>query len=610
MDQATPPPAKKPKIDEDSRRNEAEVDRRVAAAVAAANKRAAAAEANITTLQQENDSLKQMNGTLQQEKALIQTKSDQDKKAKSVLAVLCSKDFPPIRPLECMGLPNTHLYPDHDPAFFTEDEFKVHSVYPVVNVPDFDYQNLTSKLLAEDQTQYDNESDLRSSVNDAIADALKICNEMIRLNAKKKGQEVPFYLQRRTESTLFSNILDHVVIYDYKSNTPIFAVESKKDLPKRFDKSATHKVMGQCLDQLRELRFMGHICPFGALTSFNKTIVMWLDSEIHSEVLRQHKENGLFDEIFFAEAIDHSRADGNKSSQSPPKFQKSDGSKQVNKVSPDSQLTSGDKADEKRSIVCSGQWFTHKELVDVLVNAVCCSLEGFYHPHMTILNLVDGTCVELNDAIELTENSYKWMDLSMVYNGLLTKNMYHKKLATKKLYLISYLGRGATSKVYRAISETGHGCVVKLYVQRRDKKNKMMKKEDFVKLTTNLAIMEERNFNEIYPELGEYVWRDQLNKLQCLIMPFFDPIQKEQRKCDEVMGGIREKLQRFGQNGKMFRKCDQLWRHVGFFQNKIYLFDLGDLSTEADKPSSNDKDGDFDIQKLIADHLATLAATA
>jgi hypothetical protein len=276
----------------------------------------------------------------------------------------------------------------------------------------------------------------------------------------------------------------------------------------------------------------------------------------------------------------------------------------------------------ERSIVISETRFDQCELVGVLVNAICCSLEGFYHRTMTIINLVEGSLIKVDDAIMLTTSTYEWLGLSKVYNGLLTKDMYCHESETKKLYLISYLGMGATSKVYRALSESGHGCVVKLYVQCRDEGNHLMPDEEFTEFSTDLVTKEESNYKLLHQDLcqKQYVWHDQLNELQCLIMPFFTPIPKEERTSDEVVNGIREQLQHFGQKGKMFRQCDQLWRHVGRFQDKIYLFDLGDLvdvvddDTLSTSSGDNDDEPDFirqmDLSNYIDSHIVRLIASA
>ena len=630
------PVKKKPKLNDDDAGKIANVRQELPFAVDVAGKvtelqvdlpLAAASASSFADLQNTNAALKkalakkdQDFADLKKDYAALQEKTDQqianlkeENPSAQLLAVLCSDDFPPNKPLQCTGTAYTHVNTENDPAYFTEGEFKVHRVYPVVNTPDFNFRNLTSKLLSEQQNvppgqqqQYDNESDLRDSINDAVSDTIKICNEMIRVIAQKKGLEVPFYLQKRTETTLFSNIVDHVVIYDYRSNTPIFAVEAKKHLPEIFQENSGHKVLGQCFDQLRELMLMGHFCPFGSLTSHNETIITWLVSEIHTKVLQHHEERGLLDRSFLEDVSEEFRIDNNIGSQSPPKLCKSEEQIQPNRVSPDSQLASSETNTMGRSIVLSAKRFTQEEIVDVFVNAVFCSLDGFYHRPMTTLDLVENAFVTVNDAIGLTEKTYKWQRLSKLYLGPLTRKICSSNEA-EKIYLISYLGSGATSKVYRAISESGHGCVVKLYVQCRDEGNKLMKLSEFKKNSKVLATREEMNFKKIYPNLQNYVWKVELNKLQCLIMPFFAPIEKGDRTNTEVLDGIREKLHRFCEQKKKFRERDQLWRHVGCFQKQIFLFDLGDL-IDVDQPSAYDQSGGE--PSFITEHMAKLARNA
>ena len=77
-------------------------------------------------------------------------------------------------------------------------------MYPIVSKPEFECQNLTSALLAADLKQYDNESDLRLSVNFAIFDAIKICNKIIHVKASECGQEVPYGEQNRLCSPMLS----------------------------------------------------------------------------------------------------------------------------------------------------------------------------------------------------------------------------------------------------------------------------------------------------------------------------------------------------------------------------------------------------------------------
>jgi hypothetical protein len=155
----------------------------------------------------------------------------------------------------------------------------------------------------------------------------------------------------------------------------------------------------------------------------------------------------------------------------------------------------------------------------------------------------------------------------------------------------------------------------------------VMDYDDFVKFSEEMAIKEETNYKEIYGSsssssssrvLDGYVWREILNGLQCIMMPFFEPVQLEEQRNPVVLDAITTQLQRFGQFRKMFLKCDQSWRHVGYFHNQIVLYDLGRL-VDMDHPPSDDDDyysepenvtttaGDDDVQVYIANHLARLS---
>jgi hypothetical protein len=180
------------------------------------------------------------------------------------------------------------------------------------------------------------------------------------------------------------------------------------------------------------------------------------------------------------------------------------------------------------------------------------------------------------------------------------------------------------------MTDDGYDCVAKIYVQRRSSDNKVMKKKEFQEFSHKKATKEYANLQNIYGNtvLNGYIWRETLNNFYCILMPFFEPIETEQRTSNAVMSGIRQQLQRFEENGKKFRKCDQLWRHVGYFQNEIFLFDLGDLIDIADD-SSDDYDWldctddlmvntniateeaeEIHVETFIDQHLARLARKA
>jgi hypothetical protein len=60
-------------------------------------------------------------------------------------------------------------------------------------------------------------------------------------------------------------------------------------------------------------------------------------------------------------------------------------------------------------------------------------------------------------------------------------------------------------------------------------------------------------------------------------MPFFEPISLDERQNE--LGSIRDRLNQIALKNMAFHECDRQWRHVGRFEGKIFLFDLGDLVT-------------------------------
>jgi hypothetical protein len=58
-------------------------------------------------------------------------------------------------------------------------------------------------------------------------------------------------------------------------------------------------------------------------------------------------------------------------------------------------------------------------------------------------------------------------------------------------------------------------------------------------------------------------------------MPFFEPISLDERQ--NVLSSIRDRLDQIARMNMAFHEYDRKWRHVGRFNEKIFLFDLGDL---------------------------------
>ena len=75
----------------------------------------------------------------------------------------------------------------------------------------------------------------------------------------------------------------------------------------------------------------------------------------------------------------------------------------------------------------------------------------------------------------------------------------------------------------------------------------------------------------------KYVHARVLNGYNCVILPFFEPISIVDRRNETVLNAIENILKQIGDKNMAFRDCDRKWRHVGRFNNKIYLFDLAEL---------------------------------
>ena len=149
---------------------------------------------------------------------------------------------------------------------------------------------------------------------------------------------------------------------------------------------------------------------------------------------------------------------------------------------------------------------------------------------------------------------------------------------------------------------TGYDCVVKIYVQHFDGDKNKKSTRDFKKDSSAHVSDEVKNYKKIYgKELENYVWNRQVNKMDCVIMPFFEPIPKSERADKQVLESIRKRLHLVAKQQMAFQDDDRSWRHVGRFGGEIFLFDLGDMT----KCESVDE-----AKKLAEEHLNELSVMA
>jgi hypothetical protein len=170
--------------------------------------------------------------------------------------------------------------------------------------------------------------------------------------------------------------------------------------------------------------------------------------------------------------------------------------------------------------------------------------------------------------LELSENSYRW--------GTISSNQERytrsKKPSKKKYYVVGVIGSGSTSKVFHAVDLDCKEYAIKMYVKRFDG-NTYLKKEPFEEKGRLNVTTEVKNFQLIYPKLN--VVHEKLNKCHCVIMPFFDPVPKEER--ESRIEDIENVLKEFASKNLKYKNEDVRWRHVGLYEGECILYDLADL---------------------------------
>jgi hypothetical protein len=459
---------------------------------------------------------------------------------------------------------------------------------------------------------YWNEYDVQDFIQNALRDAVEICNRIIakilylsRSDDTKTRPAVELGVRR--ESSLFSSIVDHAVVFDLLSGAPVFTVETKKHLQSSSSSSSpasdgpslpTGAVIGQIYDQLREMHAKGHPNPFGALTCYNETYIVCLDNCACRNVLKSLVDkdypHARLEEIIKKLGPLSCNVQGDFSMTQSP-LQEMDTVTDWNDVDHQEKASAGDRGvvtppqeqgfKEYSLREClRSQCFTPEDLVTAFVSAILCSLDGYQKPH-AINCLKRGQQPIQLEALCMDKDSYSWGMLKTTCQGPLKMTSG----CCDKLYLVDHLGTGATSKVYRALTEDGYDCVVKMYIKRLNDNKEQLKQTKFEE-NGKAAITREYNaYIDIYgDELKDYVWTQTLNGLHCLVHPYFKHVEKSCRQG--LMSLISKRLKLFVPKDSdqfyAFDESDQLWQHIGCFNGKLYLFDLGDLqgcpSQEAD----------------------------
>ena len=147
-----------------------------------------------------------------------------------------------------------------------------------------------------------------------------------------------------------------------------------------------------------------------------------------------------------------------------------------------------------------------------------------------------------------------------------------QRVSESCFYVVSIIGVGSTSNPW----------VIKMYVKSTNDEDGLdLDAKAFKKIAKAKTEKEVKNFHTLYQFLFGKVSRKKIIGFGCVIMPFFKPLSKTDRKSKEpeIKQVLRE---RFFRKGLQYHEVDLRWRHVGLYKDEegdehVVLFDLADL---------------------------------
>jgi hypothetical protein len=475
---------------------------------------------------------------------------------------------------ECQGNDTSHTTSNsHRPADTVSFDFKLEPIKVTE-----DMKNKTSNLMNRlkdvgSVIRYQTEADISSYTGIALEDAIK----MVFLI---KG----ITLHSRHEQSIFSQRPDHVVVYHIGSNLPVIAIEVKKPDDKKG--ILTKNTAGQVFDYAVSMKAFGHKAPFVVLSSVQHTHVTWLNEDLPNGLARgagreeSASMNGLSPSVErSAQAVDHT-----DKTPSPPNLINGDTILQVPMSIGSQAPLSGSQrlmfqGEEERTFCRSSSVYNSSQLARVVYSAILCGLHGLDKSvAKTITRFTQPSMVGTRCCLELSKDCYCWGTISSNrnHNSPLEKRP-KKDNPLKKFYVVGIIGSGNTSKVFHALDLECQEYVIKMYVKRFEGK-KYLEKRVFEKNASRSVKTEVTNFNLIYPEL-DVVYR-MLNKHHCVVMPFFDPVPKDER--ESRIEEIQNVLEVFASKNLKYKDEDVRWRHVGLYEGNCILYDLAELERTTD----------------------------
>jgi hypothetical protein len=416
---------------------------------------------------------------------------------------------------------------------------------------------------------YQSEADISMYTSLALRDAIKIVSLAKNI-----------HLKFRHEQSIFSQRPDHVVVYDVESNLPIIAVEDKKPASKGI---LTEYTAGQVFDYAVSMQSFGHKAPFVVLSSVEETYVTWLDESLPQDLAAGRGRIEAVSTNGSSPSVERSAnaLEQVDETPSPPYLINGDYCPHQAQVSLKCQAPSGSQqlmfqANAERKFCRSTNVYNSSQLTRVLYSVILCGLQGLDRSSAKSIALFAPplACADAKHCLELSEDTYCWGTIS----SFRKHRIGPKESSKKKYYVVGVIGCGGTSKVFHAVDLDCKEYAIKMYVKRFDG-NTYLTKEEFEENGRKSVTTEVENFNLIYPNLN--VVCEKLNKHHCVVMPFFDPVPKDER--ESRIEEIEDVLKVFASKKRKYKDEDVRWRHVGLYEGNCILSDLAELKASTSK---------------------------
>ena len=510
----------------------------------------------------------------------------------------------------------SHVYTKHKAKTKVyEDDFKLNDIPLLPKIAGGKGRMPPSLVLASFNDKmhpnYANEADVGHYVGLAIRDALSYMNELFsQYSASTDNHHIEFGYRR--ECSMFSNKPDHyVILANYQKFKTLVPVEVKKDHEKVF---TAPSVAAQVYDYAMLQKMLTGQPSLAVLTTFNQSKIVW-DPDCNDVAKTEDRFNVDKVKTTVKSVISTMKRSNLPPPPPPPPlptngngddFQTPEANtkslQNPRTVSPPEVITEPQNggADGPRRLMYSKQTYEPRQLLSVLCNVVIASLNkgldkikiqtGNLHDNQTILVLK-----ERNE--DPRKKLHKWRTQSGEVE--VDDSLMDFKDNNKEYLVRTLVGVGSTSRCWGAVvipdkntPQKGFSCVIKYWIKIWDEDINEYYEEDEIATESNQTTKKEvENYKKIYRNLFFAnnrcrVVQKKLNNTYCVILPFFEPIAKDEREgvLDEVRKVLSTRFyNKVESKSYRFKESDQRWRHIGRWtepgsgDKHFVLFDLADL---------------------------------